>query len=101
MLGRRSHARVSFGTGADGVLSLPRDVAVRVTDAGELVAVSRVAGVLGEIVRIAVPDDGLTLKAEVVESTPIITDGAVRHRLWLRRLRVEGDPAETHTGRRS
>lgn len=101
MLGRRSHARVSIGTGADAVLSFARDIAVGLSQDGELVAISRDAGVLGEIVHVAVPDDGMMLKAEIVESTPIITDGAVRHRLSLRRLPTESDATETDSSRRS
>ena len=61
MLGRRSHARVSIESGAEGVLSLTRDISVRVTGHDELVAISRDAGVIGERVRVVIPDEESTL----------------------------------------
>ena len=86
MLGRRSYARVSIADGAEGVLRLTRDIGLSERTDGEWIATSREAGVLGETVVIGVLDEGVTLAAKVVESKPIVTDGAVRHRLWLRRL---------------
>ena len=41
MLGRRSHARVSIESGAEGVLSLTRDISVRVN--GDRASLSRSA----------------------------------------------------------
>jgi len=96
MLGRRSHARVSIVAGAEGVPSLARDIAVRLDEGGQLVAISREPGVLGETVLVAVPDEGVNLVAEVIESRPIITDGAVRHRLWLRQSSVERDATDSN-----
>lgn len=90
MLGRRSHSRVSIESGGAGVLSLTRDISVRVNDHGQLVAISRDAGAIGERVRIALLDEQLEVSAEVIESKPVICDGAVRHRLLLRRLDVNG-----------
>ena len=87
MLGRRSHARVSIESGAEGVLSLTRDVSVRVTGHdGKLVAISRDAGAIGERVRIVLPDEEMNVVAEVVESKLIVREGAVRHRLLMRRI---------------
>ena len=97
MLGRRSHGRVSIAAGAAGVLSLARDITVRADEDGQLVAISREPGVLGETVLVAIPDEEVNVLVEVVESKPVITDGAVRHRLWLRRVSVERD--ETHSSR--
>jgi len=92
MLGRRSHARVSIAAGAEGVLSLARDVAMgSVDEDGQLVAISREPGVLGETVTVAVPDEAANVSVEVVASKPFISDGAVRHRLLLRRLNVTGN----------
>lgn len=85
MLGRRSHVRVVIA-GAEGVLSLRRDIAVRVNSEGHIVAVGRDAGVIGEYVRVAFPNEQIDVLAEVVESKPIICDGAVRHRLLMRRV---------------
>jgi hypothetical protein len=96
MLGRRSHARVSIAAGAEGVLSLPRDIAIRAAEDGQLVAISREPGVLGEIVLLALPDEGVNIVVEIIESQPIVTDGAVRHRLSLRRSSVEDDATDAN-----
>jgi hypothetical protein len=92
MLGRRSYARVMIADGAEGVLRLARDIGVHERHDGDWVAISREAGVLGEIVFVDLFDEGVTLTARVVESKPVLTDGAVRHRLWLRELDPD-DPA--------
>ena len=96
MLGRRSHTRISIASGAAGVLSLARDVAVHISDNEPFIAISREAGVIGETVRIEVPDEGVDVLAEIVASKLMITDGAVRHRLSLRRVSeqlMQGNPA--------
>jgi hypothetical protein len=84
MLGRRSHARISLESGAEGILSLTRDISVRVNSDGQLVAISRDAAAVGERVRVLLADDEVDVIAEVVESKPIVCDGAVRHRLLMR-----------------
>jgi hypothetical protein len=84
MLGRRSHARISLESGAEGVLSLARDISVRTSGDGYLVAISRDAAAIGERVRVLLADDEVTVVAEVIESKPVICDGAVRHRLLMR-----------------
>jgi hypothetical protein len=84
MLGRRSYARLTIIEGAEGVLRLTRDVGLREGTNGDWIAISREAGVLGETVVMAVIDNGATVAAHVVESRPILMDGAVRHRLRLR-----------------
>ncbi len=86
MFGRRSHARISLQTDADGVLSLARDISVRTRGDGHLVAVSRDPAAIGERVRVLLADDDVTVGAEVIESKPVICDGAVRHRLVMRSL---------------
>ena len=84
MLGRRSHTRISLHSAAEGVLSLARDISVRTSGDGHLVAISRDAAAIGELVRVLLADDEVTVVAEVIESKPIICDGAVRHRLVMR-----------------
>jgi hypothetical protein len=84
MLGRRSHARISLESGAEGVLRLARDISVRVGADGQLVAISRDAAAVGERVRVLLADDEVDVIAEVIESKPVICDGAVRHRLLMR-----------------
>ena len=86
MLGRRSHARVSIESGGEGVLRLTRDVSVRVKGEDQLVAISRDAGAIGERVRVVLLDEQMDIAAEVIESKPVMCDGAVRHRLLLRRI---------------
>ena len=84
MLGRRSHARITLESGAEGVLSLARDISVRASGDGHLVAISRDAAAIGERVRVLLADDEVTVVAEVIESKPVVCDGAVRHRLLMR-----------------
>jgi len=84
MLGRRSHVRISLESGAEGVLSLARDISVRTSGDGHLVAISRDAVAIGERVRVLLADDEVTVVAEIIESKPVICDGAVRHRLLMR-----------------
>jgi hypothetical protein len=84
MLGRRSHARISLESDAEGVLSLARDIWVRVSDEGLLVAISRDAVAVGERVRVLLAEDDVDVLAEIVESKPLVCDGAVRHRLVMR-----------------
>jgi hypothetical protein len=91
MLGRRSYARVTIADGAEGVLRVARDIGLHERHDGDWTAMSREAGVLGEVVLVDLLDEGITVAARIVESRPIVTDGAVRHRLWLRKL----DPNDT------
>jgi hypothetical protein len=99
MLGRRSHARVSLESGAEGVFSLARDIAVHTTGDGHLIAISRDAGVIGERVRVFLADDDVTVVAEVIESKPVICDGAVRHRLLMRGFGRDGASPSLAAGR--
>jgi hypothetical protein len=89
MLGRRSHTRISIESGGEGVLSLTRDISVRIDNHGRLVAIGRDAGSVGERVRVVLPDQQLDVVLEVIESKPVVCDGAVRHQLLLRP--IEGD----------
>lgn len=91
MLGRRSYARVMIAEGAEGVLRLARDIGLHQRHDGDWTAISRDAGVVGEIVLVDLLDEGSTVAARIVESRPFVTNGAVRHRLWLRKL----DPDDT------
>jgi hypothetical protein len=99
MLGRRSHARMALASGAEGVLSLARDVSVRTSGDGHLVAISRDAAVIGERVRVLLADDDVTVIAEVIESKPVVCDGAVRHRLLMRCFGRDVVPPKHHGGR--
>lgn len=94
MLGRRSHARISLESGAEGVLSLARDIAVRESGDGHLIAISRDAAAIGERVRVLLAVADVDVIVEVVESKPIICDGAVRHRLRLRSVGRDATPQD-------
>lgn len=102
MLGRRSHARVFIESGAEGVLSLTRDISVRVTGhQDKLVAISRDAGAIGERVRVVLPDGEIDVVAEVVESKLTVCDGAVRHRLLMRPIGNEVNWRRDHSSERT
>jgi hypothetical protein len=100
MLGRRSYARVTLGEGAEGTLCLARDIGVTEQTDGEWIATSREAGVIGETVLVALLDEGVTLQARIVESKPLVTDGAVRHRLCLRKIDADPSDADATTQER-
>lgn len=99
MLGRRSHARVSLESGAEGVLTLARDIWVRVSDEGLLIAISRDAVAVGERVRVLLAEDDVDVLAEIIESKPMVCDGAVRHRLVMRCPGRESGSFNRTTGR--
>ena len=84
MSGRRSHARFSMLPSPEGVFRVLRDVVVRGAMDEHLVVVSRQPGVRGELLSLHSPDDSeSTVVAEVLESHPVIVDGAVRYQLRL------------------
>jgi hypothetical protein len=62
-----------------------RDVVVDRTNRGELLAVSHAPGIVGEEMSLDLMAAGrsLALRVRVVESRPVIVDGAVRHRIRL------------------
>ena len=92
MLGRRSHVRISLESSAEGILRLARDISVRVCGDGQLVAICRDAAAIGERVQVLLADDEVHVVAEVIESKPVICDGALRHRLLMRCIgRDSGD----------
>ena len=65
-------------------MSLARDIWVRVSDEGLLIAISRDAVAIGERVRVLLAEDDIDVLAEIIESKPMVCDGAVRHRLVMR-----------------
>ena len=88
MFGRRSHARFNIDPASEGVLRVLRDVNVQHLDDDEVVVVARDPGVVGErlTIEIVSGDDSTSIAARVVESRPVVMDGAVRHRLRLNRI---------------
>ena len=85
MTGRRSHPRFSIAQPWAGAMRLLRDVVVYRSGEDEFLAVSQAAGIVGEEMSLELIATGVTrsLKVRVLESRPIIVDGAVRHRLRL------------------
>ena len=85
MSGRRSHPRYAVATPWDGAMRVLRDVLVQRTEHDELHAVSHVAGMAGEEMTLDLMAEGTTLglKVRVIDSRPVMVEGAVRHRLRL------------------
>ena len=85
MLGRRSYERFSLVPPVEGTLRIFQDVVLERGQDGDLVAYGREAGIVGEV--LAIDDAQAHVKAglmvRVVESRPVIVQGAVRHRLRL------------------
>jgi hypothetical protein len=66
-----------------------RDVLVQRASEGEIIAVGREAGVVGETVAVDFPaGDAAGVRADVIESQPVVMNGSVRHRLRLREIGV-------------
>lgn len=97
MSGRRSHPRFAVATPWDGAVRVLRDVVVQRIAPNELLAVSQVAGLVGEEMSLDVIGGGasLGLRVRVLESAPMIFNGTVRHRLRLALL--NGAAASTET----
>jgi hypothetical protein len=93
MFGRRSHTRFSVTPSAVGALRVLRDVILQRSGPNEVVAIGREAGVLGEILtlQLAGDDTKLGIAVRVLDSRPIVIDGAVRHRLRLERVAAVAD----------
>jgi hypothetical protein len=85
MSGRRSHPRFTVSDPWVGTMRVLRDVIVDRSSTEELLAVSHVPGIVGERMSLDLLGDGesLRLTVEVIESRPLIVDGAVRHRIRL------------------
>lgn len=86
MTGRRSHHRFAVANPWEGAMRILRDVVVDRTSRDELMAVCQVPGVLGETMTLDLMGGGITLglRVSVLESRPVVIEGAVRHRLRLR-----------------
>jgi hypothetical protein len=96
MSGRRSHPRFAVATPWDGAVRVLRDVVVQRIAPNELLAVSQVAGLVGEEMSLDVIGGGasLGLRVRVLESAPMIFNGTVRHRLRLALLNGAGASPE-------
>jgi len=85
MSGRRSHPRFAVATPWDGAMRVLRDVVILRSESDELHAVSHVPGISGEEMTLDLMGAGSTLglKVRVIDSRPMMVEGAVRHRIRL------------------
>ena len=85
MLGRRSHERFSVAPPVEGTLRVFQDVMIHRTHEGDLVALASEAGIVGELLTLDESHgaDMETVIVRVVESRPVVMEGAIRHRLRL------------------
>jgi len=92
MIGRRSHPRLSLGQAWPGAVRLLRDIAVCRTAEAELLAVSQSPGVIGErmSLELIASVGTIALRVQVLDSRPVMVDGALRHQV---RLGIVGETA--------
>jgi hypothetical protein len=85
MSGRRSHPRFTVATPWDGTVRVLRDVVIQRSGPHEFLAVSQAPGLVGEEMSLDVMGGGASvgLRVRVIESAPMIFNGAVRHRIRL------------------
>ena len=94
MSGRRSDPRFLVASPWDGAVQVLRDVVVNRVHPKELVAISIAPGVIGEEMSLDLMTEGsnVAVRVHVLESRPIIVNGAVRHEI---RLGIESVAAIT------
>lgn len=85
MSGRRSHTRFAVANPWNGAIRFLRDVVVDRPERDELLAVSHAPAIVGEEMSLDLMGGGqnVAVKVRVIESRPVIIDGAVRHRIRL------------------
>lgn len=87
MFGRRSYARFSLAPSGAGVLRVLRDVIVQDVGRDEWLVVGREPAAVGDAMTLQLTefDADSSVSVQVLESRPILVDGAIRHRLRLQR----------------
>jgi hypothetical protein len=85
MSGRRSHTRFAVASPWSGVIRVLRDAVVNRSERNELLAITHTAAVAGEELSLDLMSGGesVAVKVQVLESRPVMVDGAVRHRVRL------------------
>ena len=84
MSGRRSHQRFEVSPSSTGILRVNRDIVVQRAADGELQVLSREPGIRDERMFVQFPDDAAGAAAvRVIDSKPVVVQGAVRHLLRL------------------
>lgn len=88
MFGRRGYERQVFPDGTKGIMRVLHDVVVQPANHDTWLAVSREAGVVGEVLTLDrnVHHCTSSLRVRVANSQPVIVNGSVRHRMRLERL---------------
>ena len=96
MFGRRSYARFTLEPSSAGILRVLRDVMVQESDADGLTVIGREAAAVGDVLTLqfAESDAGDRLSVLVTECRPIVIEGAMRHRLRLRRVEPDSGSVE-------
>jgi hypothetical protein len=99
MSGRRSHQRFEVSPSSHGTLRVNRDIVVKQVERGELHVISREPGVRDERMLVQFPDEDpdAAVRVRVLDSKPIVVQGAVRHLL---RLHVIGASGRADDGAR-
>jgi hypothetical protein len=77
-----------------------RDVVLQRTEKDELQAVSQVPGMAGEEMTLDLMGAGATigLRVRVIDSRPMMLEGAVRHRIRLAVVEANDSPAASQVG---
>ncbi len=90
MSGRRTNLRMRVGAPWLGAMSVSRAVSIHQTPGEELAVVSTTPGVIDEelTIELVSGEETAHLRVRVVDSRPMVVDGAVRHRLRLLTLGV-------------
>jgi hypothetical protein len=85
MIGRRSYQRFSLGQPWSGAVRVLRGVSVYSTAEAELRVFSQAPGVIGEEMSLVLTASvgSITLPVQVLDSRPVIIDGALHHRVRL------------------
>jgi hypothetical protein len=85
MFGRRSHSRFTINPASDGLFRIVSDVIVQPLENHQWMAISRQPGVVGELLAVEIlgAERRFRCAARVAESGPLVTDGALRHRIRL------------------
>ena len=85
MTGRRRHERFAVGGQWEGALRLRRDVVLEGDIEGTVAVISDAPGIPDEILTLDLVGErtATSLTVQVIESRPVVVDGAVRHSLRL------------------
>jgi hypothetical protein len=99
MSGRRSHTRFAVASPWSGIIRVLRDAVVNRAEGDELLAITHTAAVAGEELSLDLMSGAgsLAVKVQVLESRPVMVDGAVRHRVRLALPAVIAEPAVTQS----